>query len=65
MTAPTQEAIAFSLNGAPVTVLCSPSDMLLDLLREQLDHKGTKEGCGKGECGACTVLVDGRAINAG
>jgi len=64
MTAPTQEAIAFSLNGAPVTVLCSPSDMLLDLLREQLDHKGTKEGCGKGECGACTVLVDGRAINA-
>ncbi len=64
MSSSIETAIQFVLNDAPVSALCAPTTMLLDLLRNQLDHQGTKEGCGKGECGACTVLVDGRAINA-
>ncbi len=64
MNGATKTAIQFTLNDAPVSALCGPTTMLLDLLRDQLDHKGTKEGCGKGECGACTVMIDGRAINA-
>ncbi len=54
--------VTFVLNGSEVTVLASPSELLLDLLRGRLGHTGTKEGCGQGECGACTVLVDGRSV---
>jgi len=56
--------ITFTLNGAPVTVVVRGHEMLLDVLRGALRLAGTREGCGKGECGACTVLLDGRAVNA-
>lgn len=52
--------IQFRLNGRPVAVDVPPGRRLLDLLREDLGLIGTKEGCGEGECGACTVVVDGK-----
>jgi len=52
--------ISFVLNGRRVEVDVSPGRRLLDLLREDFGFTGTKEGCGEGECGACTVLVNGR-----
>ena len=55
---------SFEVNGATVTVDVAPTDRLIDVLRGPLGLTGTKEGCGEGECGACTVIVDGRAINA-
>jgi len=54
--------LRYQLNGSPVELQANPMDRLLDLLREQLGLTGTKEGCGEGECGACTVLVDGEAV---
>lgn len=51
--------IAFTLNGQPVRLAVPPDRRALDLLREDLGQTGTKEGCGTGECGACTILVDG------
>ncbi len=56
--------VSFVLNGSPVTVRVAPSDRLLHLLRGPFGLVGTREGCGQGECGACTVLVDGRAVNS-
>ncbi len=50
------------VNGDPVTVDAPGMRRLLDVLREDLGLTGTKEGCGEGECGACTVLVDGEAV---
>lgn len=52
-------ALNFTLNGRPVAVDVDPSARLLDLLRYDLGMTGTKEGCGEGECGACTVWLDG------
>jgi aerobic-type carbon monoxide dehydrogenase small subunit (CoxS/CutS family) len=52
----------FTLNGAPAEVDAHPMARLLDVLREQCGLTGTKEGCGEGECGACTVLVAGEAV---
>jgi aerobic-type carbon monoxide dehydrogenase small subunit (CoxS/CutS family) len=54
--------IKFKLNGKDVIVEALGSERLLDLLRERLNLVGTKEGCGKGECGACTILLDGQPI---
>ena len=49
----------FTLNGAPADVEAHPMKRLLDVLRQECALTGTKEGCGEGECGACTVLIDG------
>jgi carbon-monoxide dehydrogenase small subunit len=54
--------VRITLNGAPRDLACHPAARLLDVLREECGLTGTKEGCGEGECGACTVLVDGAAV---
>jgi aerobic-type carbon monoxide dehydrogenase small subunit (CoxS/CutS family) len=59
-----KKEIAFTVNGSPAVVWASAAERLLDLLRGPLGLTGTKEGCGEGECGACTVLLDGRAVNS-
>ena len=53
-----------TVNGVKHSLKIDPNLRLLDLLRDELALTGTKEGCGIGECGACTVLLDGRAVNA-
>ena len=57
--ADTIEAICFHLNGTLTTIRTVPDRRVIDLLREDLSLAGSKEGCGTGECGACTILVDG------
>lgn len=52
----------FTLNGADTEVDAHPAARLIDVLREQCGLTGTKEGCGEGECGACTVLVNGEPV---
>jgi len=56
--------IAFTLNGSKVIVTVEEHHRLIDVLRGPLGLTGTKEGCGKGECGACTVIIDGQAVNS-
>ena len=56
--------ITCRLNGADVTLQGHPMDRLLDVLRTQQRLTGTKEGCGEGECGACSVLLDGELVNS-
>ena len=57
--------ITLTVNGVPRTIeLGDPRTTLLDLLRERLDLTGAKKGCDRGQCGACTVIVDGRRINS-
>mgnify|MGYP002396108628 FL=1 len=53
-----------NINGRSHTVSVRPDETLLDALRERLNLTGSKEGCGEGDCGACTIQVDGRAVNA-
>ncbi|HWS52819.1 MAG TPA: (2Fe-2S)-binding protein [Pyrinomonadaceae bacterium] len=57
-------AVKCSVNGRAVTVRAYPMARLLDVLREELRLTGTKEGCGEGECGACSVLLDGELVNS-
>jgi carbon-monoxide dehydrogenase small subunit len=56
--------IEFVLNGSPVSVDCCASARLLDVLRSEFGLTGPKEGCGEGECGACSVLLNGRLVNS-
>jgi aerobic-type carbon monoxide dehydrogenase small subunit (CoxS/CutS family) len=56
--------IEFELNGERVTLETEAGESLLNVLRERLGLKGTKKGCGEGQCGACTVLLDGQPVNS-
>ena len=56
--------VTTSINGDPVEFVCAPDEPLLDVLRNRLGLTGVKEGCGTGDCGACSVLVDGRLVCA-
>jgi aerobic carbon-monoxide dehydrogenase small subunit len=56
--------VRFRVNGQPAEVRAWPMARLLDVLREELRLTGTKEGCGEGECGACSVFIDGELVNS-
>jgi carbon-monoxide dehydrogenase small subunit len=56
--------ISCLVNGAPIELRGHPMERLLDTLRSQVRLTGTKEGCGEGECGACSVLIDGELVNS-
>jgi len=58
------DPIRCRVNGTDVTITAHPMTRLLDALRTELKLTGTKEGCGEGECGACSVLIDGRLANS-
>jgi aerobic carbon-monoxide dehydrogenase small subunit len=62
--APAKSEISFTVNGSRATVHAFAMERLLDVLREQLLLTGTKEGCGEGECGSCSVLLDGVLVNS-
>ena len=53
-----------TINGEPVDFLCEPRQSLLEVLREELDLTGAKEGCNNGNCGACSVMLNGRVVNS-
>jgi carbon-monoxide dehydrogenase small subunit len=55
-------AVSTTINGDAVEFLCEPEETLLDVLRDELGMTGSKEGCGTGDCGACSVTVDGRLV---
>ncbi len=57
-----KQAINAVINGEPMTFLSGPTQRLLDVLRDEIGLTGTKEGCGSGDCGACSVRVDGRLV---
>ena len=59
-----KQEISFTVNGAPRTIHAFPMARLLDVLREALDLTGTKEGCSEGECGSCSILLDGVLVNS-
>ncbi len=60
----TMLSIRFTCNGEPVTVQAPPMAPALTVLRDSLELTGTKNGCGEGECGACTILLDGKAVSS-
>ncbi|MCO6457305.1 MAG: (2Fe-2S)-binding protein [Pirellulaceae bacterium] len=57
-----KRVVSATINGEVVEFLCEPRQTLLEVLRDTLDMTGTKEGCSNGNCGACTVLLDGRPV---
>lgn len=57
-------SLTMTLNGEEVTIEVRPDALLVDVLRDQLELTGTKEACGEGECGACTVLLDGEPVTS-
>ncbi|MBK8086394.1 MAG: 2Fe-2S iron-sulfur cluster binding domain-containing protein, partial [Devosia sp.] len=57
-------AVSTIVNGDRVEFLCQPEETLLDVLRDRLGLTGAKEGCGTGDCGACSVILDGRLVCA-
>ncbi|MEO8495238.1 MAG: (2Fe-2S)-binding protein [Planctomycetota bacterium] len=57
-----KRVVTLTINGDQVEVLCEPRQTLLEVLRNNLDLTGTKEGCSNGNCGACTVIMDGRPV---
>ena len=59
-----KQILRMKVNGKPVEVLVEPMWTLLRVLREELRLTGTKKGCGQGDCGVCTVIMNGRAVNA-
>ncbi len=59
-----KKIIKLTINGKPVEAAVSPNQTLLQFLREDMDLTGTKHGCGLGDCGACTVILDGKAVNS-
>jgi len=60
----TMVSITITINGEIFTASVKPNTILIDLLRDKLGLTGTKKGCGTGECGACTVILDGKAVNS-
>jgi aerobic carbon-monoxide dehydrogenase small subunit len=54
--------VSTTINGEPVEFLCEPQQTMLDCLRDTLNLTGSKEGCGSGDCGACTIICDGRIV---
>ena len=62
--APAKVPVTSRVNGEDVAFLCEPPQSLLECLRDDLDLTGTKEGCNDGNCGACSVLLDGRLVNS-
>ena len=60
----TRKTVKATLNGKSVKFRCSPDQTLLEILRDELGMMGTKEGCGSGNCGACSVILDGELVNA-
>ncbi|HSJ52263.1 MAG TPA: (2Fe-2S)-binding protein, partial [Anaerolineae bacterium] len=59
-----KQILSFTLNGSPVDVVVSPTETLLDVLREKLGVTSPKRGCDDGDCGACTVLLDGEPVRS-
>lgn len=59
-----KHVLSFTLNGSPVDVLVTPTETLLDVLRENLGFTGQKRGCDDGDCGSCTVLLDGEPVRS-
>lgn len=59
-----KQIVSFKLNGREEDILCQPRQTLLEVLRDNLNQTGTKEGCSNGNCGACTVLLDGRPVDS-
>ncbi len=57
-------SIRLKVNGDVYELSVDPNELLIDVIRNRLDLTGTKEGCGAGDCGACTVIIDGKSVNS-